>query len=103
MNIADIFAYIRRQAAHLAKDTLENILILVVLIEWGRIPLWQWPVVVAAITYFLMPLDAMPDPIFVDDAGVLATAVAALGSNVTEDVRREARRRARSFFGIPAE
>jgi uncharacterized membrane protein YkvA (DUF1232 family) len=103
MNISDIFVYLRRQAAHLAKDTLENILILVVLIEWGRIPWWQWPVVVAALTYFLTPIDAMPDPIFVDDAGVLATAVAALSSNVTEDVRCEARRRARGFFGLAAE
>jgi uncharacterized membrane protein YkvA (DUF1232 family) len=100
MNISEILAYIGRWAAYLAEDTLEKVFILVVLIEWGRVPLWQWPLVVAAIAYFLMPLDAAPDPIFADDAGVLAATIAALGSNVTEDVREEARRRARSVFGL---
>lgn len=35
--------------------------------------------VIAAVAYFICPMDAMPDPIFVDDAGVLAGVIAALG------------------------
>ena len=100
MNIEEILAYISRWVGHLAVDVLESVFILIVLIERGLIPWWHWPVVVAALVYFVSPIDAAPDPIFIDDAGVLATAIAALGSVVTDEVRREARLRAETLLGL---
>ena len=93
MGNQNILEHIGRFLAHISREMLEVLLILTVLIEWGRIPLWQWPMVIAALAYFISPIDAMPDPIFFDDAGVLAAAVAALGAVVTDDVRAEARAR----------
>jgi uncharacterized membrane protein YkvA (DUF1232 family) len=100
MNIQEILEYIVKWGAEALGGVLEQVLILVVMIEWGRLPFWAYPMVAAAIAYFICPLDAMPDPIFVDDAGVLAGAIAALGRAVTDDVRGEAARRARSMLGF---
>ena len=99
MENQNILEHIGRFLAHISREMLEVLLILIVLIEWGRIPLWQWPMVIAALAYFISPLDAMPDPIFIDDAGVLAAAVAALGAVVTDDVRAEARARVERLLG----
>ena len=78
---------------------LEQVLILIILVEHGRVPWWGWPVVTAALAYFINPFDALPDPIFVDDIGVLAGAIATLHTAITDDVRKEARRRVRAILG----
>lgn len=87
----NILEHIGKFLAHISREMLEVLFVLIVLIKWGRMPLWHWPMVAAALAYFISPLDAMPDPIFIDDAGVLAATVAALGALVTDDVRAEAR------------
>lgn len=93
MENQNILEHIGKFIAHISREMLEVLFVLIVLIKWGRIPLWHWPMVAGALAYFVSPLDAMPDPIFIDDAGVLAAAVAALGTVVTDDVRAEARAR----------
>ncbi|GGB68622.1 MULTISPECIES: YkvA family protein [Henriciella] len=58
-------------------------------------------VLFAALGYFIVPTDAMPDVIaglgFTDDATVLATALGIVGSQVKEKHRRAARR----LLGLP--
>lgn len=98
MNTNNITNYAKRFSSILG-DGLEQVMILVVLVEQGLVPWWGWPVLTAAIAYFLNPLDAMPDPIFLDDVGVLAAALATLQSAITEGVRKEARRRVRAILG----
>lgn len=53
-------------------------------------------VLFAALAYFVIPTDALPDVIaglgFTDDATVLATALGIVGSQVREKHRRAARR-----------
>jgi len=99
MNVEEILQYILKWGAEALGAALEQVLILVVMIEQGRIPWWGIPVVASALAYFIFPLDALPDPIFVDDAGVLAGAIAALGGAVTVAVRAEAERRVRKILG----
>jgi uncharacterized membrane protein YkvA (DUF1232 family) len=99
MENQNILDHIAKFFAHISREMLEVLFVLIVLIEWGRIPLWQWPMVAAALAYFISPIDAMPDPIFIDDAGVLAATVAALGALVTDDVRAEARARIERLVG----
>lgn len=100
MNIEEIMQYILKCGADVLGAALEQVVILVVMIERGLIPWWAIPMVTAAIAYFICPLDALPDPIFVDDAGVLAGAIAALGGVVTAAVREEATRRVRQMMGL---
>lgn len=58
-------------------------------------------VLLAALAYFVVPVDALPDFIaafgFTDDATVLATALGIVGSQIREPHRRAARR----LLGLP--
>lgn len=58
-------------------------------------PLWVKGTAAAALAYFVMPLDAIPDLLplvgMSDDAGVLAAALAALASHITAEHRARAR------------
>lgn len=58
-------------------------------------PLWVKGTVAAALAYFVMPIDAIPDflPIIGlgDDAGVVAGAFAAVATHITEEHREKAR------------
>jgi len=99
MNVEEILQYILKWGVDVLGAALEQVVILVVMIEQGRIPWWGIPIVTAALAYFISPLDAMSDPIFVDDAGVLAGAIAALGGAVNAAVRAEAERRVRAMLG----
>lgn len=58
-------------------------------------------ILLAAVAYFVLPIDAVPDMIlglgFTDDAAVLTAALAIVGSHVKERHRRAARR----LLGIP--
>ena len=59
-------------------------------------PLTARAVLLAAVAYFVLPIDAIPDAIavfgFSDDATVLATAVAVAGAHILPKHREAARR-----------
>ncbi|CAN5833591.1 YkvA family protein [soil metagenome] len=59
-----------------------------------RTPLWVKGTAAAALAYFILPIDAIPDmlPIvgFSDDASVLAAAIAAISSHITAEHRKKA-------------
>jgi uncharacterized membrane protein YkvA (DUF1232 family) len=61
----------------------------------SRTPLWVKGIVAAALAYFILPFDAIPDlmPLvgFSDDASVLAAAFAAISAHVTDEHREKAR------------
>ena len=60
-----------------------------------KTPLWVKATVAAALAYFILPLDAIPDlmPLIgvSDDASVLAAALAAVSAHVTAEHRERAR------------
>lgn len=51
---------------------------------------------IGALAYFVLPFDLVPDIIvgigFIDDASILAAAIAAVSSSITDDHREAARR-----------
>ena len=55
-------------------------------------PTWAKAASVAALVYFIVPLDLLPDPIFIDDAAVIAVAIKQLSTVVTDEHRAQARR-----------
>ena len=55
-------------------------------------PTWAKAASVAALVYFIVPLDLLPDPIFIDDAAVIAVAIKQLSTVVTDHHRSQARR-----------
>ena len=60
-----------------------------------KTPLWVKGTVAAALAYFILPLDAIPDLLplvgMSDDVGVLAAAFTAVSAHITDDHRRQAR------------
>ncbi|MDF1586328.1 YkvA family protein [Marinimicrococcus flavescens] len=58
-------------------------------------------VLLGAVAYFIMPMDAVPDIVavlgFTDDAAVIAAVLGALGTHVTEEHRAAARDRLASL------
>lgn len=58
-------------------------------------PRWVKTLIVAALGYFILPLDAIPDlaPIvgFLDDAGVISATLATIVAHVQERHRQQAR------------
>ena len=61
----------------------------------AKTPVWVKATAGAALAYFILPIDAIPDMIplvgFSDDAGVLAAALSAVSSHVTDEHRARAR------------
>jgi len=60
-----------------------------------KTPIWVKAIAAAALAYFILPLDAIPDlmPLagFSDDAGVLATAFTTISAHVNDEHRARAR------------
>src|SRR4051794_33556312 len=60
-----------------------------------KTPVWVKGIAAAALAYFILPLDAIPDllPIagFSDDAGVLAAALTAVSAHISDEHRARAK------------
>ncbi|GGA39929.1 YkvA family protein [Paenibacillus physcomitrellae] len=59
-----------------------------------KTPLYAKGVALAALVYFISPIDAIPDVIaglgFTDDAGAILTAIKVLGNQITDEHREKA-------------
>lgn len=60
-----------------------------------KTPIWAKVTIVAALAYFILPIDAIPDFIpvvgFADDAGAIAAALAAVTKVMTDEHRQKAK------------
>jgi uncharacterized membrane protein YkvA (DUF1232 family) len=92
IELNSILSFVKR-FRHLLGEALEPVMIIVVMVEKGAVPFWAWPVIAAAVAYLLNPIDGMPDPVFLDDAAVLAGAISLLQSAISDEIRIEARKR----------
>lgn len=62
-------------------------------------PLWAKGVIAGALGYFIFPLDLLPDPIFVDDAFVVAQAFVVVRMYVKEEHQAAARAKVGELLG----
>lgn len=66
-------------------------------------PVWAKAVIIGALGYFICPVDATPDFIpgvgYVDDAAVIASALAAVGSNINDEVEDKAEKAVDDLLG----
>ncbi len=60
----------------------------------SRTPLWARATIIAALAYFILPADTIPDILplvgFSDDAGAIAAAIAAVSANMKDEHREKA-------------
>lgn len=54
--------------------------------------------IISALGYFICPIDLMPDPIFVDDAGFLAAVVGMVASCSDPEVVAAAKAKCSEWF-----
>lgn len=66
-------------------------------------PAWARAVLIGALAYLILPIDAIPDVIpvvgFTDDLGVLLAALRTVASEIDEEVEAQAAAKAEAWFG----
>ena len=66
-------------------------------------PAWAKAVIIGALGYFISPADAVPDLIpcvgYVDDAGVITSALTTIAMYVTDDVKAKAEKAVEDLLG----
>ncbi len=79
-----------------------NVLLLYYAMQSGRVSVREKALIIGALGYFILPADMLPDvtPLvgYTDDAAILL-AVLKLLSCVDDDVKNEAKRKLRDWFG----
>ena len=85
---------LRRFAVKAGRQVVEQALTLYYAMQSPATPKWAKAVIVGALGYFILPLDAIPDLIpgvgFTDDFATLAAAIATVARYVTDEHRRKA-------------
>lgn len=87
------------------KEVVEKALMLFEALKDKDTPAWAKGVIVAALGYFISPVDAIPDVIpfigYADDLGALAAAFAAVAAHVKDEHVASARATLERWFGAP--
>lgn len=97
------WAKLGRFAAAAGRDLVLTALTLRNCVMDRRTPAWARAVILAALGYFIVPLDTIPDfaPAigFTDDLAALAAAVAAVAAHLRPEHRAQAKAQLRFWFG----
>lgn len=93
---------IKGAAVFAGREVVEKALMLFYAAQRPETPLWAKMTIYSALTYLILPADAIPDflPIsgYVDDLGTLAAALGAVAIAITPEVRRQASHQVRQWF-----
>lgn len=94
---------LRRFGKSAGREVIERALLLYYAMQEEKAPAWAKTTIIAALGYFIVPLDAIADLTpavgYADDLGVLALAVAAVATYINDDVRAKAKSRMADWFG----
>lgn len=92
-----------RFAATAGKDVVEKALWLYYAAQRPDTPAWAKATVYGALTYFILPIDTVPDVIplsgYSDDIGILAVAVATISGYIDNNVKAKAAKTLHRWFG----
>ena len=92
-----------RYAIAAGREVVEKALWLYYASRRPDVPRWARLTIYAALAYFILPLDAIPDfaPLigYNDDLGALSAALLTLARYVDDEVKAKARRRLQKWFG----
>ncbi|MEG4441691.1 DUF1232 domain-containing protein [Microcoleus sp. AT9_B5] len=85
------------------REVVEKALTLYYTAQNPNVPAWAKTVVVGALTYFISPVDAIPDVLlgigFTDDLGVLLTAIATVSVYISSETKEQAKQKMNDWFG----
>lgn len=89
-------------ASKAGKEVITNALKLYYAMDKGKATAPQIAAIIGALGYFISPIDAVPDFLpagLLDDAGVLATAIATLACCSDPEVVKAAENQVKEWFG----
>lgn len=92
---------IKKFSKKAGKELVINVLKLYFAMALGKATPAQVAAIIAALGYFISPVDAVPDPLpggFVDDGGVIALAVSTLACCSDPEVVAAAKAKASEWF-----
>ena len=85
------------------REVIEKALWLYYAFQKSETPAWAKAVITGALAYFILPVDAVPDAIpvagYTDDLGALAAAIGMVSLYITDDVKQQATRKLKDWFG----
>ena len=100
---AGFWTKLKKFAKKAGSEVVEKALWLFYASQESETPIWAKTAIYAALAYFILPVDAVPDVIpvagFTDDLGVLAAAVASVSMYITSDVKEKANQKMKDWFG----
>lgn len=80
-----------------------NVLLLWYVLKDPSCPFASKAIIIGALGYFILPIDAIPDflPVvgFTDDAAAIAIAIKTVASNITPEIREKAEYEVNRLFG----
>ncbi|MBK6286203.1 MAG: DUF1232 domain-containing protein [Gammaproteobacteria bacterium] len=92
-----------RHALDAGREVVEKVLWLYYAAQRPDVPRWAKLTIYAALAYFVLPTDAVPDLLpaigYADDLGALSAALLTVAAYVDEDVKQQARLRLQTWFG----
>ena len=93
---------IKKFAIKAGKSLIETVLTLYYCMLDEDTPLWAKATIASALGYFILPIDLIPDMLpggYVDDAGVLATALASVAAHIKQEHKDKAQEKLQTWFG----
>ena len=94
---------VKSQAAKAGKDLIEKGLVLYYTWEDEDTPMFAKATIVAALGYFISPVDAVPDVLpvvgYSDDLAILVGALAAVAGSIKKSHKEAAKKRVADIFG----
>ncbi len=97
------FGFIKKWGRKAGREILKNAFILHEMLKDPDVPRSSKLIIMGALAYLILPIDAIPDflPVvgLTDDALALVTALAKVASNCTDAHKARAEARVRAIFG----
>ena len=85
------------------REVIEHALSLYYAAQAPETPAWAKTIIYGVLGYFILPVDAIPDPIpavgFSDDLAALLAAFAIVEIHVTPEIKNRAKEKAAEWFG----
>ena len=97
------WAKLKKFALTAGREVVEKALTLYYTAQNPNVPGWAKGVVIGALTYFISPVDVIPDVLvgigFTDDLGVLLAAIATVSVYINAETKEQAKEKMKDWFG----
>lgn len=99
---AELEGKLKSQKKGIGRKLTYNVLLLWYVLKDPYCPIASKAIIIGALGYFILPVDAIPDLIpvlgFTDDAAAIAIALKTVSNNITPEIRKKAEQQVSKMF-----